>query len=415
MNVDTLNLFYKNKKTKKIIYYCNNILKKNKKINDDDLIYIFNILACAYINDNNLENALKTYKLAKLLVKNFDGPKIKYNIGIVPYNVEKTDILIKKYLEEKLCLKKFKNKDFIFKELYESLRINPKTKGEYHSNIGATLINIIKIEKDLKKRINTDSIKNISYSNPKYNAFRAERLLKNRKFQEFQKELRRISKFHKYNFRAYCLSTYAYKKYNLKDLTNFCSEPIDCISVFNLTKNGYLTHNFIKNVVKEIKILSSRDSYSPGSIFSGFKSVGNLFNAESILFKKLKIIIQKNIKDYLKKNKRYRKFNYIKKFPKNYLLKGWYIRIKQGGGITHHIHNAWLSGVLYLKVPKKRSGGNIEFSIAGCGFKNEKKMLKEISPQASDLILFPSSLPHRVKKFNNNNERISLAFDVVPI
>jgi len=162
MNIDILNLFYKNKQTKKLIDYCNNILKKNKKISDDDLIYIFNILACAHINNNDLDNALKTYKLANLLIKNFDGPKIKYNIGIIPYNVKKTDTLIKKYLKERLHLKKFKNKNFSFQELYESLKINPKTKGEYHSNIGATLINIIKIEKSITTRVNSNSIKNIS-------------------------------------------------------------------------------------------------------------------------------------------------------------------------------------------------------------------------------------------------------------
>ena len=37
-------------------------------------------------------------------------------------------------------------------------------------------------------------------------------------------------------------------------------------------------------------------------------------------------------------------------------------------------------------------------------------MLKEILPQTSDLILFPSSLPHRVKKFNNNNGMVDAKF-----
>ena len=45
--------------------------------------------------------------------------------------------------------------------------------------------------------------------------------------------------------------------------------------------------------------------------------------------------------------------------PNKKKMKGWYIRIKRGGGIGYHIHNSWLSGVFYSRVPRNIKNGKL--------------------------------------------------------
>ena len=88
--------------------------------------------------------------------------------------------------------------------------------------------------------------------------------------------------------------------------------------------------------------------------------------------------------------------------------------------MTSHIHDGWLSGVFYIKKVlknKKNINADIELSTRYQKLpiikKNYSKKLLETNP--GDLILFPSSLPHRVMPFNLNKERLSIAFDMKPI
>ena len=46
-------------------------------------------------------------------------------------------------------------------------------------------------------------------------------------------------------------------------------------------------------------------------------------------------------------------------------------------------------------------------------FKKEKRFLDNIIPVEGKLVLFPSSMPHKVAKFNNT-DRVSIAFDIIP-
>ena len=105
---------------------------------------------------------------------------------------------------------------------------------------------------------------------------------------------------------------------------------------------------------------------------------------------------------------------FIKRFPKKKIVKSWYIRIKNGGGIDYHINNSWLSAVFYTQLPNKSKGGKLDLSIINWGFKKEKKFTRTINPALGKLVLFPSSLPHKVSKFNHSKYRISIAFDIIP-
>ena len=105
-------------------------------------------------------------------------------------------------------------------------------------------------------------------------------------------------------------------------------------------------------------------------------------------------------------------------WPTQYNLDGWYIRMLSGGKITAHVHEGWLSGILYVRVPaeKTHNAGDIEFTLNGY----ELPVLRDDFPRRivpakpGRLLLFPSSLPHRVLPFSTPEKRISMAFDIVP-
>ena len=77
-----------------------------------------------------------------------------------------------------------------------------------------------------------------------------------------------------------------------------------------------------------------------------------------------------------------------------------------------------MSGSFYVRVPaeNKDDAGNIEFTLHGYDlpiFRDDYPR-QAVTTQPGRLVLFPSSLPHRVIPFSENLERICSAFDIVP-
>ena len=74
--------------------------------------------------------------------------------------------------------------------------------------------------------------------------------------------------------------------------------------------------------------------------------------------------------------------------------------------------------MLYLRVPveKKNNAGNIEFTLQGYDLPVVRNDFprRVVAALPGKLILFPSSLPHRVIPFSENQERVSISFDIVP-
>ena len=168
-------------------------------------------------------------------------------------------------------------------------------------------------------------------------------------------------------------------------------------------------------IEKEIK-KNRNKLYTP--VVIGHKSIGNLFESKTKNINNLKSVIKKNINNY-KKNFSDKKNLMINKFPDKYNLNAWFISLKKGGEVTSHIHDGWLSGVFYVKRPedKRNFRGDIELTSR---FKNlplikKTQNRKTLRIKPGDLLLFPSSLPHRVIPFDMNKERLSIAFDMKPI
>ena len=234
---------YKEKNFNKIIVSVEKkfLFKKNS---EKDNIFFSNLLGCCYVNLNQIDKALKIYSFSKKIIKDFDGPEVKYNIGILPKNIELTDRRIGNYIKKKIK-KTFSKKKI--NDLINSLKINPDVKGSYHSNLGLTLIGLIKINKFILKKNSNNSDK-IFYLNPKYNSFRAEKLLKKKKFLKFKKEVKKILKYNPINMRLFAVLSYAIQKYKLKKINFFCSNTLKYIKEFDLLQSNEISNYFINSI-----------------------------------------------------------------------------------------------------------------------------------------------------------------------
>lgn len=108
--------------------------------------------------------------------------------------------------------------------------------------------------------------------------------------------------------------------------------------------------------------------------------------------------------------------------PGRWTLRAWATLLHSGGYQAPHCHpGGWLSGVFYVKVPEvvgRAAGGDqgcIEFGrpdpVYGYRYEPETRIVR---PQAGGMILFPSYIWHRTLPFGSSEDRISVAFDVLP-
>jgi hypothetical protein len=92
--------------------------------------------------------------------------------------------------------------------------------------------------------------------------------------------------------------------------------------------------------------------------------------------------------------------------------------MKSGGKLQPHMHESgWISGSIYINVPpkSKADSGNLvvcieEDRLSGKNI-NQEKIIDVVT---GSLCLFPASLLHYTIPFESEEDRIVLAFDVVP-
>ena len=94
------------------------------------------------------------------------------------------------------------------------------------------------------------------------------------------------------------------------------------------------------------------------------------------------------------------------------------VKMKNGGAIKPHMHDeGWISGSVYINGPPKlkEDSGNLVVCLESETRKtDEGEYSKSIDVVTGSLCLFPSSLLHYTIPFNADEDRIVMAFDVVP-
>ncbi len=214
------------------------------------------------------------------------------------------------------------------------------------------------------------------------------------------------------------LVSHAAIRYGMPDNNPFCSHPLDYVYHSNLTIQNGLTPSLIEEIRTHARE-DKRNAKTQGLLTNGSQTFGNLFLTEKPFILKIQQIIDEQIQKYLDKYKD-KNQGFITNWPKNFKLYGWLVSIRKGGHLAAHMHKeGWLSGSLYLNIPAKTrpNDGNIVFSLHSDKYPNDNRIYptKMIDINLGDICLFPSSLFHYTLPFESQEDRISLAFDIIPI
>lgn len=113
---------------------------------------------------------------------------------------------------------------------------------------------------------------------------------------------------------------------------------------------------------------------------------------------------------------------YFAEMPPRWDLSIWAVVLSSGGYQAPHNHpSGFVSGVYYAHVPDSVAAageaGHIEFGASNVkdaeGRERGSDFRLTVAPREGELLLFPSYLWHRTLPFQDTQERISIAFDVV--
>jgi len=206
-------------------------------------------------------------------------------------------------------------------------------------------------------------------------------------------------------------------KFGIEKANSFCSSPLNYVFKTDLSKKYDFEGKFVKStlsILNDIKV----QYRSQNLLTNGLHTSGNLFALENILIDEIKKIIELEIENYrlyFKDSKE----GLIKNWPDSYSLYGWIIRMKNGGALRPHMHEAgWISGSIYINIPPKlnTNDGNLVVCLEDDAFLSESEGNKKniIDVITGSLCFFPASLLHYTIPFESEEERIVLAFDVVP-
>ena len=239
-----------------------------------------------------------------------------------------------------------------------------------------------------------------------------------KKYEEFYLELGKLIENSITDLRVAAISTFASQQLGRQNPYPFCKNPIDFIRSYEnlFSKDG--EDGFLQRLILELDRHEAVWEPNAKSTHKGFQSNAELFDKPTGLLLDLKRKIQEKIELY-RSDSFSEDSEFIKCMPKNLSLKGWFVRLSNGGHQTEHIHpSGWLSGVIYLQVPEmlNRDEGSIEFGLWGYDYPilDTNYPRKRHHPKYGQLILFPSSLFHKTIPFESDRERICVSFDLIP-
>ena len=220
------------------------------------------------------------------------------------------------------------------------------------------------------------------------------------------------------NTRVAAINAFASHQLNRSDPHPFCPTPLKFVRVCEPLDGVDDADGFLRDLMDD---LQSREAIwePPGKTTRhGFQTMSNLFKKPYGRLVELDRIIKDTIENYRFEFSS-ENCDFIKLFPKTLTLSGWFIRLIKGGHQTEHIHSgAWLSGIFYLQMPKctDQEEGSIELGLWGYDYPilNKSYPKNRFYPKNGSIILFPSSLFHRTIPFHSDEERMSIAFDLLP-
>jgi len=136
----------------------------------------------------------------------------------------------------------------------------------------------------------------------------------------------------------------------------------------------------------------------------------------------LEDMVKAAMREYLDKIAEQTDHPFLSTAPEQWRLTMWATVLDQGGHQAAHVHpTGWLSGVYYAAVPAPAPGsppdaGWIEFGRAPDDLHLAREAsVRSFEPAPGLMFLFPSYFYHRTLPFTGEGQRVSIAFDLMPL
>jgi tetratricopeptide (TPR) repeat protein len=235
------------------------------------------------------------------------------------------------------------------------------------------------------------------------------------RYKELEERLIALANTNEINLRIAAVSTFMCNQLKIDDPYPFCKEPLNFFQVGNLGEHVADLSGFVESLILEADQQTATWEPQHGVTKSGFQTAPTIFKAGKNLAT-LENILRKEIEAYHSKYSS-EDCAYINLWPKEYDLRGWFVRLLQNGYQQTHNHpSGWLSGIIYLKTvdPLDSDEGAIEMSLHGHDLPILDNTFPRTThrPKKGDIILFPSSLFHRTIPYSEDTDRCVIAFDI---
>ncbi len=244
-------------------------------------------------------------------------------------------------------------------------------------------------------------------------------LYKTGQFEAFKQGLEALSAKSAHNsILLGALSTHYATNFQQQNNYRFCLSPMDYVWQTHIDELTASDNDLLQKLLHDIKHLAIAER-KQGRLYYGIQSAGNLLLRSEASFQQLAALLRDKINAYQTQFKGSQD-NIIKHFPKHIsFTSSWYLRMKQGGYLSSHIHEeGWISGCVYLQLPERieEYEGCFSYSTDGDDYpRQHDEFPSQVADiKVGDLVLFPSSLFHRTLPFQSDQERVCVAFDVSP-
>ncbi len=154
---------------------------------------------------------------------------------------------------------------------------------------------------------------------------------------------------------------------------------------------------------------------------SGTQTLGNLFGRGHDLVERLRVRIDDVVNQYIASMDDDDEHHLFRRRSRDTTYSSsWSSRLSDCGYHTNHLHPlGWISSCYYIALPEavadtQEKQGWIKFGEPSfdAGFK--EPICRTIQPQPGRLVLFPSYMWHGTVPFRSEQDRTTIAFDVVP-
>lgn len=239
------------------------------------------------------------------------------------------------------------------------------------------------------------------------------------RYDEFRQKLKAMVHSGKKSMMLATLSTHHSINFGVPDEYNFCPDPMRFAWHTNIPELSAPDSQLLKDVLETID-RTPIAARMQGRLYSGMQSAGNLLKRPEPAFQQLAVLVRKKIEEY-RAHYANENCDLIRYFPKEIdFSSSWYLKMKKGGNLGSHIHEeGWISGCVYLKLPKQKvheTDAGFEYGTDGDSYPRMHDNFPShiVVQEVGDIVLFPSSLFHRTIPFSSDEDRICVAFDLKP-